>query len=852
MPLAGPFRFILAIAFAATLLSWAQDSTPNGSPKSSPKTSKDQHRMEEAHALPAATQAYRRHSEHDVGTDRGGDPSSDPGDDPQNRLIVPFAQHLMTDQEKFWNTPLRLRAKDLEWIGPLAGATAAFVASDSWLSKQIPSNLVQKSKTASAFAAYSLVSLSAGSFLWGRLRGDDHLSESGLLSGEAALNATATAYLLKEAFRRERPYEGAEHGTFFQGGGSFPSEHAAAAWSVASVWAHEYPGTLSQTLAYGLASAVTLTRVTSKEHFASDALVGSLLGWYFAREVYRAHHDVDLGGAAWGSPFDYDVPKPAPGERRRSEDMGSPYMPIDSWIYPAFDRLIALDFIQSAYVGLRPWTRIECARLLGEAEEQEQGKNDSRIRDLGKTLAALAEEFAPETRLLDGASNQGVILDSVYARTTSIAGSPLRDGYHFGQSIVNDYGRPYGQGFNAVAGFTTHAEAGPFSASLQGEFQHAPAVASEPLPVLEATAAADSTLPLNNGVGEISRLRLLEGAVGLTFNGIELSFGRQGLWLGPGRSGPFLFSNNSEPMTMLRIDSVSPYEVPLLSNLLGPLRSEFFLGRLSGQAWEFSPPQLYGPNLASQPFLHGTKFSFHPTANLEFGMGFTAQFGGTGNPFTWNSFLKTFYSHSGTSSVNPAKRLSEFDFSYRLPGLRNWVQIYTDSMVIDEFSPIGSTRPAINPGVYFPQLPKLDLLKIDLRLEGITDDLNVPAHFGPGAFYTDARYRSGYTNNGNLIGSWVGRQGRGEQAWLTYHFAPRKSLEFGYRHNNVDKVFLQGGTLRDLTLRADWEFSRKFDASAIVQQENWQFPVLSPARNSDVVASFQFTFFPSRSHGGGN
>ena len=165
-----------------------------------------------------------------------------------------------------------------------------------------------------------------------------------------------------------------------------------------------------------------------------------------------------------------------------------------------------------------------------------------------------------------GASNLAD-LDSVYARTTSITGTPLHDGYHFGQSIVNDYGRPYAAGFNAIAGFTAHAEAGPLFVSVQEEYQRAPAVSSEPLSVLEATAGADSTLPLRNGVGGINRMRLVQGAVGLTFNGIQLSFGQQSLWLGPGHAGPFLFSNNAEPMTMLRIDSVSPYEVPLLSRV---------------------------------------------------------------------------------------------------------------------------------------------------------------------------------------------------------------------------------------------------------------------------------------------
>jgi hypothetical protein len=264
---------------------------------------------------------------------------------------------------------------------------------------------------------------------------------------------------------------------------------------------------------------------------------------------------------------------------------------------------------------------------------------------------------------------------------------------------------------------------------------------------------------------------------------------------------------------------------------------------MSGQNWEFSPV-LYGPNLSSQPFVHGTKFSFHPTDNLEFGIGFTAQFGGQGNPFTWGNFAKTFYSHQNTIAGNPGKRLSEFDFNYRVPGLRNWLMVYADSMVIDEYSPLISNRPAINPGIYLSHVPEIP--KLDLRIEGITDDMNVPSHFGPGAFYWDERYHSGYTNNGNLIGSWVGRRGRGEQGWLTYRFSPRSNVQLGYRHNSVDKAFLQGGTLQDFTLRGNLELHRQLGVSLLVQQETWHFPVLFPQSQSDLTASFQVTFWPHR------
>jgi hypothetical protein len=749
-----------------------------------------------------------------------------------------FVPNVLADQKAFWSRPFRPKPADVNWLVPFMASTSLMIGSDTSIEARVPTSptRVKRSQDLSNFGTASLIGTAGGFYFWGHLAHNEHARETGLLSGEALVNSLAVGSAIQLFAGRQRPSEGTGKGKFWQGGTSFPSDHAVAAWSVASVVAHEYPGPLTKMLAYGTASAVSVARITGRKHFAADVFVGSALGWYLGREVYRAHHDPELGGPGWdGSSNDSE-------ERRAPANMGSPYVPLDSWVYPALVRLAALGYVQSAYLGIRPWTRMECARLLVEAGER-IGDGSEENGEANRLYSALAGEFSDESARWNGAANLGASLDSVYNRSTGISGTPLRDSYHFGQSIINDYGRPYGEGFNAVAGFTSHAVAGPLSITIQGEYQHAPAVPSDAPSVLQATAAADGTLPLPNGTAQVDRFRLLESTVALTFNNVQISFGQQSLWLGPGEAGPFLFSNNAEPVTMLRIDSVTPYRIPLLSRLLGPARSQFFLGRLSGQRWEQSPT-LFGPNLTSQPFVHGTSVSFHPTANLEFGMGFTAQFGGQGNPFTWSNFLRTFYSHQASSTTNPAKRLSEFHFNYRVPGLRDWLQVYVDSMVIDEYSPIGSTRPAINPGLYFPRLPKLH--QMDLRLEGITTDLNWPPHFSPGAFYSDGRYRSGYTNNGNIIGSWVGRQGRGEQGWLTYRVSPRTFIQAGYRHNSVDRAFLNGGQLRDFTLRADVMLTKEWGVSGFVQHENWHFPVLSPAAQSNITGSLQLTFWPRR------
>jgi membrane-associated phospholipid phosphatase len=759
------------------------------------------------------------------------------GTDASRSVESSLVPHLLVDQKDFWTGPLRMRLGDSHWLVPFAAFTSALIGSDTSIEKELPtsSTVIKRSQNFSNFGVASLAGTAGVFYFWGRLTNNDHARETGLLSSEALADAVLVSSLIQETTGRDRPLGGNGLGRFGQGGTSFPSDHAAAAWSLATVLAYEYPGPFTKLLAYGTASAVSVFRVTGRQHFPSDVFIGSALGWYMGRQVYRAHHSRELGGAEWNTSSEdgtENLPRP--------ENMGSPYVPLDSWVYPAFDRLAALGYVQSAFLGLRPWTRMECARLLGEASERLQTDNDK--RGMGQNLyQALAQEFADETARFSGARNVGVSLDSVYARTTQISGTPLRDGYHFGQTIVNDFGRPYWTGFNAVSGASAHAVAGPLAFYVRGEYQHAPAVPSQPAVALEATAVADGTPVLANPIAQANRFQLLDATVAVKLGSVQLAFGKQSAWLGPGAAGPLLFSDNAKPTTMLKIDAVSPYRIPLLSRLLGPVRSEFFIGQLSGQIWQLSP-SLFGPGLRSQPLIHATKFGFKPTPNLELGFGFTAQFGGPGNPVTWRNFVRTFYSHQ-VPPGDPGKRLSEFSISYRVPGLRDWLGVYTDSMVIDEYSPLGSNRPAINPGVYLPQLPKMR--KLELRLEGVTTDLNVPLHYGPGAFYWDWRYRSGYTNDGNLLGSWVGRRGRGEQAWATYSFSPRNTFQFGYRHNNVDRGFVGGGSLRDISFRTDLLLRRDLGISAFVQSENYAFPVLSPTSRSNVVGSFQLTWWPT-------
>ncbi len=765
-----------------------------------------------------------------------------------NSLGLPLLKNIALDQKAIWTSPARLRFTDAVWLVPLGGLTAGLLATDRQFSKHLSNDpqTLRRYRKASDYGAASLAGAAGGLYLWGKIAHEDHQRETGILAGEALLNSLAVTETFKFAAGRSRPFEDGGSGRFGQGGTSFPSEHATAAWAMAGVIAHEYPGPLTKLLAYGMASAVSFSRVRAKEHFPSDVLIGSAIGWFIGQRVYHAHHDPELGGGSWET-----FPELTDEEsRRQPKNMGSPYVPLDSWVYAAFDRLAALGYLHTDFEGMRPWTRLECARLVDEAGDRIRDE-ESDPPEAKRLYRALAQEFSEDLEILGGGRNRRLRLESIYTRFTGIAGTPLRDSYHFGQTIINDYGRPFAEGANVVSGFSGWAAAGPFTAYVRGEYQHAPSA-----PALSdqgrGVIAAVDRLPFQPPAAQVpavNQFRLLDAYVAMSLENWQVSFGKQSLWWGPGQGGPMMFSDNADPINMLRINRITPFKLPSILGWLGPMRTEFFLGQLSGYEFIFSPGGLvgqFGRSLNPQPFIHGQRFSFKPTRNFEFGFSRTTVYGGPGYPFTLHTFLRSLFTAGNTQPGAPDKpgdRRSGLDFSYRLPGLRKWLTFYGDGFTEDEFSPIAyADRSAWHAGLYLSQLPALR--KLDLRVEGVYTDLPYHAYHPGYIFYYNATWRSGYRNDGNLIGNWIGREGQGAQAWTTYHFSPRNAVQFNFRHQKFSQEFIPGGgTLADFGVHADFWIRPDLSVSSFVQYEKWKFPVLAVGAQSNVAASFQLTFW---------
>jgi membrane-associated phospholipid phosphatase len=762
-----------------------------------------------------------------------------------------LASDFFFDQKEIWTSPAKLRLSDTQWLFPLSGITAGLFVTDSDFSKHLSKNpsTISHYKTLSNAGVGALIGGSAGMWLLGHVSHNEHWSETGFRAGEAALNSLVVVESMKYSLQRERPYQGNGSGSFFQSGGtSFPSEHAAAAWSVAGVIAHEYPGPLTKIFAYGLASLVDVSRVRAHQHFPSDVLVGSMIGNLVAQNIYSRHHDPELGGEAWRS-----ISQIFQGDGDHSPaDQGSPYVPLDSWIYPALDRLAAMGLMDSGFAGMRPWTRNECARLLGEAGEHiSDGTGGSEAE---KIYHVLETEFHSE--LEGGGERLRAQVESVYARVTNISGQPLADGNHFGRTITNDFGRPYQEGLNSVDGFSAWATSGRWASYVRAEYQHSPSAPATPLSARQFIGSVDALpgVPPATSFAAVNQVRLLDAYAGLTFDNWQVSFGQQSLWWSPMQSGPLMFSDNAEPINMFRISRASPFKLPWIFGWLGPMRLEWFLGQLTGHQFVFQSNTglvgQFGEPLDRQPFLQGQKLAFKPTQNFEFSVSLTVVFGGGRGPLTWHNFLQSYSlgqeTTSGYGLGDPGDRRSGVDFSYKVPGLRDWLTFYGDAFTEDEFSPLGYPRKsAIEGGIYMPRIPGIP--KLDLRLEGGT---TAPVDFPTcaGCFYVNGRYPGGsYVNGGNLIGSWLGRGGQGERVWSTYWFSSRNKIQLEYRHQKVDGDYLpQGGTLNDGGVNLDFQVTPAMTLSGSVQYEKWNYPLLAPEVRSNWATSVGFTFWPHR------
>jgi Capsule assembly protein Wzi len=555
-----------------------------------------------------------------------------------------------------------------------------------------------------------------------------------------------------------------------------------------------------------------------------------------------------------------------PGGECEPSDAGSPYIPLDSWIYPAMARLYGMGYANYPFLDMRPWTRTSVRHMLEETSAQ---ISDADMYGDPTTGAAesLYEALNRELQLTALgpclAHKVNIHIETAYSVVRAIGGTPLRDSYHLGSTIINDYGRPFENGFNSYSGASGNASAGRFGLYIRGELRDVPSAAGYSTGLAQALAAIDgttygynqTTIP-QGPIDGIREGRFIEAYASAQYLNHVFSIGKQDDWLGPGLGGAMAYSNNAENIYSFHINRVEPLQVPLLSRITGPFRYEFLVGALRGHT--YMPPDSANNSVIvnpGDPWVHVEKISFRPTEDLQFGFERTVIWGGQGHdPINFHSFLRSFFSFTApdaavkASHSDPGARFGAFDFSYRMPFARNWLTLYGDSEVHDDVSPIDAPqRAAWRPGIYLSHVPGLP--KLDIRAEAATTDPSSDSgesksgHF----MYWETIQRQGYTNQGQLFGDWIGRADKGGQGWFTYHLSGNEWIQVGWRNQKAASYFIPGGTTQNnIDFQIVKRLRKDFEINASFSFEDWKAPIYLTGEQTVTVTRVQLTWFPER------
>src|SRR5215467_8507279 len=206
---------------------------------------------------------------------------------------------FLHDQKSIWLFPTQL-VKGRYWQPTLAivGGTAGFIVADPYAMPYFRDHARNLDDIDDVFdspiTAGEVIAVPASLLVAGYIRHDSYQVGTGILAGVAYADSAVVDLAIKAVTRRERPSDVPPgkpfNDTFFSSGkspfkgSSFPSGHAAGVFSVATVIASRYHNhRWVPWLAYGFATVISFSRVTTSAHFPSDVFLGAALGYTITR-----------------------------------------------------------------------------------------------------------------------------------------------------------------------------------------------------------------------------------------------------------------------------------------------------------------------------------------------------------------------------------------------------------------------------------------------------------------------------------------------------------------------------------------------------------------------------------------
>jgi hypothetical protein len=450
-------------------------------------------------------------------------------------------------------------------------------------------------------------------------------------------------------------------------------------------------------------------------------------------------------------------------------------IPLDSWVYPALEKLEGLGLVDSVMQGARPFTRLEAVRQVREAKDK--------INAVSPPLVAYELLDRLESFLDDELSNSAEggsyfkplrewRLDYVLqnGEDSETEGTNARQ---FALNY-NNYGIDYQEHHNGQLLVESEARLAEYlllSARPLIEFQEGGAGAS---------------------------FHLLQAKAALGLGPFEISAGRQSLWWGQGRHGSLVLTNNAKPLDMLRITNPSPVLLPWVFKYLGLFRFDVF--------WS----ELENDRVVAEPYLGGLRLQFKPLSWLEIGAARTVIFGGEDRPsVSWDEFVTILGGKNLEGGEDTSNSVAAIDARLRLPFL--WgAELYGEYGGEDEAGHFFS-KTAWLAGLYLPYLEPSGRLSLRLEYADLSNKV----------WYRHGTYRSGYTYEGTLLGHHAGGAARDASAELQLLLPKGLTLSLGADYEQrgigqaVEEKHLQGLLKAELELKNNLQLSMRYGLDKI-------------------------------------
>jgi hypothetical protein len=436
-------------------------------------------------------------------------------------------------------------------------------------------------------------------------------------------------------------------------------------------------------------------------------------------------------------------------------------VPLDSWAYEALDTLEGYGLIDSALSSTRPYSKLETARLAGEAIKNWEA-HLSRQKPMGfgeqELIPTLLNRFKREfqVELVELGILEGSRSDSFFKPVNQMIQKYVwqKDGTVTRPQLGSVNRQTIAPVYNNDG--IIYRKQNNFSTELQGEARLWNHFSLYYQPIFKAFE------------GEGARVELEKGYLKAEAYNVEIEAGRDSLWWGPGRNGALLMTNNAPPFDLVKLSSPQPFKLPFL----GLFKFNLFLSKLDNTAPYITSPQLYGLHL-----------DFKPHPNIEVGLSQVAIFGGEGRKISLGDYFRILYSNQNLEGNLESNQQLSVDISWRWPNMGQYLPVARSLKAYAEWGAedtgIFPDRRAYLLGLFFADFLKMG--RMDLRFEYA--NTTVPAV--PSAWYQHNYYPPTY--RGLLFGHHLGGNGEELFARLNYHLSTKLQLglDFDYANQGV-------------------------------------------------------------------